>query len=335
MSDRLTVALDVRCLDQPFSSYARVIRLIRSAASAVDLELKEWREGPCGADVLWTPDPTLPQPSDNPRLLITVQDLNPMLPDGRPAWSRWRRARRYRKLIDSIDQAAWRICVPSLATANSLQQHFPQLQTPLVQIPWFPSQEFHLGAQTRMKGTIPDSCYLLYVGALRQHKNWPLVLQVYAALPAHLRAKHQLVMLGSGHRSGKQGRDLAQKLGIADRVLWLEGFSDSDLPALYAAASVFLFPSLLEGFGLPPLEAQACGTPVIAAATSSLPEVLADSAQLLAPHDVPAWVAATTCLLEDPQQAVIAREAGVANVLRYSPLLTGQALLAALSDLGS
>ena len=86
MSDRLTVALDVCCLDQPFSSYARVIRLIRAAANAVDLELKEWREGACGADVLWTPGPTLPQASDNPRLLITIQDLNPMLPDGRPAW---------------------------------------------------------------------------------------------------------------------------------------------------------------------------------------------------------------------------------------------------------
>lgn len=333
MSDRSTVALDVRCLDQPFSSYARVIRLIRLAASAVDLELQEWREGACGADVLWTPDPTLPQASDRPRLLITVQDLNPMLPDGRPAWSRWRRARRYRSLIEDIDQVAWRICVPSLATATSLQQHFPKLQTPLVQIPWFPSAEFHVGEQARLQGTIPEPGYLLYVGALRQHKNWPLVLKVYAALPAHLRAKHQLVMLGSGHRAGKQARALAQELDIAERVLWLEGLPDADLPALYAAAAVFLFPSLLEGFGLPPLEAQACGTPVIAAATSSLPEVLADSAQLLAPHDVKAWVAATTLLLEDPQQSATARQAGLANVLRYSPLLTGQALLTALAEL--
>ncbi|MCP4093741.1 MAG: glycosyltransferase family 4 protein [Planctomycetes bacterium] len=333
MSDRLTVALDVRCLDQPFSSYARVIRLIRLAAQAVDLELKEWREGACGANVLWTPDPTVPKASDNPRLLLTVQDLNPMLPDGRSAFARWRRTRRYRKLIESIDQAAWRICVPSTATADSMAQHFPHLQTAKVQIPWFPSSEFHAGEHAPIQGDVPDPGYLLYVGALRQHKNWPLVLKVYARLPQHLREQHPLVILGSGHRSGKQAFTLATELGIADEVLWLQGLANADLPALYAGASVFLFPSLLEGFGLPPLEAQACGTPVIAAATSSLPEVLADSAQLLPPHDVNAWVAATVALLENPQQRSQAREAGLSNVQRYGPEVTGQALLEVLEQL--
>ncbi|MDP7061367.1 MAG: glycosyltransferase family 1 protein [Planctomycetota bacterium] len=332
MSDRLTVALDVRCLDQPFTSYARVIRLIRTAAKAVDLELKEWREGACGADVLWTPDPTVPKASDDPRLLLTIQDLNPMLLDGRSAFARWRRARRYRNLIDRIDQSAWRICVPSQATATSLEEHFPALQTSMVQVPWYPSSEFHGGEHPPIQGEVPKPGYLLYVGALRQHKNWPLVLKVYAGLPKALREKHPLVMLGSGHRSGKQAYELAKQLDIADRVLWLQGLANAELPSLYASASVFLFPSLLEGFGLPPLEAQACGAPVIAAATSSLPEVLADSACLLPPDDVQAWVDATCKLLEDPQARVAAREAGLANVQRYSAQTTGQALLRILDQ---
>jgi glycosyltransferase involved in cell wall biosynthesis len=333
MGDRMTVALDVRCLEQPFSSYARVIRLIRSAANAVDLELKEWREGASGTDVLWTPDPTLPPVTDQPRLWITVQDLNPMLPDGRPAWSRYRRARRYRKLIDTIDRAAWRLAVPSLATAKSLQQHFPKLQTPLVQIPWFPAPEFQLDESLCPNKSLPKRGYVLYVGALRQHKNWPLVLQVYAALPAALRAQHALVMVGSGHRSGKQARVMAAQLGIASNVHWLEGLADADLPALYQQAGVFLFPSLLEGFGLPPLEAQACGTPVIAAATSSLPEVLADSATLLNPHDAEAWVRATQLLLSDSSAAATAREAGLRNVTRYTPTFTGEAILSVLAEI--
>ncbi len=254
---------------------------------------------------------------------------------GRPAWSRWRRTRRYRKLVEDIDQAAWRICVPSQATANSLSQHFPKLQTPLVQIPWFPSPEFYFGEHPPVQGTLPKPGYLLYVGALRQHKNWPLAFKVYAALSERLRSEHPFVILGSGHRSGKQAYNLAKELGIADQVIWLQGLANADLPALYAGASVFLFPSLLEGFGLPPLEAQACGIPVIAAATSSLPEVLADSAQLLAPDDVQAWVAATTNLLENQQQAANAREAGLANVKRYSPLVTGQKVLEILAQLDS
>ena len=139
-------------------------------------------------------------------------------------------------------------------------------------------------------------------------------------------------MVGRGHRSGKEARALADQLGIQSRVRWMEGLADEDLPVLYRGAAVFLFPSLLEGFGLPPLEAQACGTPVIAAATSSLPEVLGSSTELLSPTDAPAWARATTELLQSQSARDAARSAGIANVQRFSPQVTGEALLAALKS---
>ena len=329
MSGRRPLALDVRSLDQPFSSYARVIRLMRSALAAVDLPFAEWRSGDCGAEVLWTPGPTLPNATDGPRCLITIQDINPMLPDGRSWFARFRRTRRYRRLVEDIDALAWRISVPSDATASKLQEHFPNLQSPLVSIPWYPSEEFGMEGGSG-SAALPQPGYLLYVGALRQHKNWPVVLRAYAALDKNLQKQHQLVMVGRGHRSGKEAHFLAEQLGIAERILWLEGLADEDLPALYRGAVAFLFPSLLEGFGLPPLEAQACGTPVLAAATSSLPEVLGTSTQLLDPHDVQAWAQATTKMLESESARETARKAGLANVQRFSPLITGKALLKAL-----
>jgi len=331
MSTRSSLALVVRSLDQPFSSYARVIRLMRAALEAVAMPHVEWHEGACTADVLWTPGPTLPEVTDHPRLLITIQDINPMLPDGRPWFARARRTRRYRRLVQDIDQIAWRIAVPSDATASKLGEHFPNLRTPLLSIPWYPSVEFAVDGDPG-SDSLPQPGYLLYVGALRQHKNWPVVLRAYAGLSENLQQQHPLVMVGRGHRSGREAKALAARLGIQARVRWMEGLPDEHLPALYRGAAVFLFPSLLEGFGLPPLEAQACGTPVIAAATSSLPEVLGSSTQLLDPHDVTAWSAATTELLQDSGAREIARSAGLANVQRFSPQITGQALLAVLES---
>ncbi|MDA0666412.1 MAG: glycosyltransferase family 1 protein [Planctomycetota bacterium] len=329
MSGRRPLALDVRSLNQPFSSYARVIRLMRAALDAVDLPYAEWKSGECNAEVLWTPGPSLPEATDQPRFLITIQDINPMLPDGRSWFARFRRSRRYRRLVNDIDQLAWRISVPSSATAQKLQEHFPRLQSPMVSIPWYPSAEFGLGGHAGSP-ELRESGYLLYVGALRPHKNWRVVLHTYAGLTEELKQQHALVMVGRGHRSGKEAHQLAEQLGIASRVRWMEGLADEDLPALYRGAAAFLFPSLLEGFGLPPLEAQACGTPVIAAATSSLPEVLGSSTKLLDPHDVAAWTAATTELLNNQSIRETAVQAGLANVQRFSPLNTGQALLKAL-----
>jgi alpha-1,3-rhamnosyl/mannosyltransferase len=93
--------------------------------------------------------------------------------------------------------------------------------------------------------------------------------------------------------------------------------SDEDLPALYGGAALFVFPSLYEGFGLPPLEAMACGAPVIAARAGSLPEVLDDAALLVDPNDPRALAAAAARLLRDPAATDALRALGRARAGRY------------------
>ena len=82
----------------------------------------------------------------------------------------------------------------------------------------------------------------------------------------------------------------------------MQNVDDDDMPALFAAASVFVFPSFYEGFGIPPLEAMACGTPVIVSRTSSLPEVVGDAAELVDPHDVASIAGALERVLRDPER---------------------------------
>src|SRR5205807_138876 len=119
------------------------------------------------------------------------------------------------------------------------------------------------------------SSYILYVGNFRPHKNLPRLLAAYAALPAALRAAHALVLAG-GNRAGRALLEArARELGVADRVVFAGLVADRDLPGLYAGATVAVLPSLEEGFGLPALEAMACGTPVVVSNRGALPEPVA------------------------------------------------------------
>jgi glycosyltransferase involved in cell wall biosynthesis len=124
----------------------------------------------------------------------------------------------------------------------------------------------------------PD--YILFVSTLEPRKNVVGILQAFETLPKTLQAKHSLVLVG-----GKGWRDegiMAELERLKDLPIIRPGYvSDEDLPALYTASSLFVFPSHYEGFGIPPLEAMACGVPVITANNSSLPEVVGDAAVLI------------------------------------------------------
>jgi glycosyltransferase involved in cell wall biosynthesis len=101
------------------------------------------------------------------------------------------------------------------------------------------------------------------------------------------------------------------QLGLQEQVTFTGYVPDEDLPALYNAAELFVFPSLYEGFGLPVLEAMACGAPVVTSNTSSLPEVAGDAAILVDPYDVNAIAQAMRQVLEDPALAEALRQKGL------------------------
>jgi glycosyltransferase involved in cell wall biosynthesis len=160
--------------------------------------------------------------------------------------------------------------------------------------------------------------YLLFVGTLEPRKNLRALVEAYAELR---RRRADLPLLAIAGAEGWWYDDLyrlVQRAGLAHRVRFLGRVADAELPALYSAATVFVYPSLYEGFGLPPLEALACGAPVVCADRSSLPEVVGDAALLVAPTDVRALAGALERLLDDEPLRRELRARGLARAARFT-----------------
>lgn len=157
--------------------------------------------------------------------------------------------------------------------------------------------------------------YLLYVGTLQPRKNLRRVLDAFAqTAPAF--PDVQLVLVGAAGWRMDAFADLLTALG--DRVVRTGYVDDAELPALYTGAVALVFPSLFEGFGFPVLEAHACGTPVIASTTTSLPEVAGDAALLVNPLETNAIADAMRRLLEDDALRADLAARGRANAARFT-----------------
>ncbi|MGE5708429.1 MAG: glycosyltransferase family 4 protein, partial [Bacteroidota bacterium] len=151
--------------------------------------------------------------------------------------------------------------------------------------------------------------FILYVGSTFGYKNLHRLFEAYAGteLPLVLATRPE--------------KDLVQKaeqLGIREQVRFLGYVPESDLPLLYNAATLFVYPSVYEGFGLPPLEAMACGTPVIVGDCSSLPEVVGNAALRVDPKDPRALRSAMDRVLGDPALAARLIEQGQKQSLQLS-----------------
>ncbi len=178
-------------------------------------------------------------------------------------------------------------------------------------------------------GLRPGERYLLYVGGLSPHKNLPRLVEAFAtAAPADTR----LVLTGDVHdvfhTCVPEIRAAIARLGLGDRVI-LTGFvPDDELVFLYSRAYALVQPSLLEGFGLPAVEAMACGTPVIASRAGSLPEVIGEAGIFFDPTDVAAIAQSLAELLADPAR----RDVLAARALARSALFTWDAAARTLLD---
>jgi glycosyltransferase involved in cell wall biosynthesis len=174
--------------------------------------------------------------------------------------------------------------------------------------------------------------YVLFVGSLRKHKNCDGLLRAYAAMPESARNAHRLVLAGPAHRAGRQATDLARALGVENRLTVLGTVPDAEMAALYSGAALFAFPSFLEGFGLPPLEAMACGAPVVATHRTSVPEVLGDAALYVDPADIAGMAIALHRVLDEPATAADLVRRGHAQSAAYSPERTAEAMRSILAD---
>jgi glycosyltransferase involved in cell wall biosynthesis len=160
--------------------------------------------------------------------------------------------------------------------------------------------------------------YALYVGNFLPHKNLPRLLRAWAALPETVRTTHRLVLAG-GDRPGRPALEaLASTLGVERGVAFPGLIADVDLPAVYGGAAVLVLPSLEEGFGLPALEAMACGTPVIASRRGALPEVVGDAGVLVDPEDARGLATALARVLTSDAARVELVQRGLARAATFT-----------------
>jgi len=254
-----------------------------------------WEMAARPPDVLFVPAHVLPLV--HPRAVATVHDLgyrhfpeaHPWRARGYLDWSTRHNARASRLVI--ADSLATR---DDLARFYSIQKEKVRVAYPGIRPGFAPVQNPDAIERVLDAYHVPLP-YVLYVGTLQPRKNLARLIEAFARVPE----PHALVLAG---KKGWLYTDIlrrAESLGIAHRVIFTGYVPDEDLLALLSGASLFVFPSMYEGFGLPVLEAMACGVPVACSNSSSLPEVAGDAALLFPPTDTEALAAAMNRALAD------------------------------------
>lgn len=252
-----------------------------------------------GVEVFFSPAFVLPQRWEGAGV-VTVHDLNfEVSPQTiHPV----RRA--YLQLLTrrSVRQAK-RVIAISKATASDLARLYSVPEEKIAVIPYgldalfTPDRARALEPMVRERYALPER-FLLFVGTLEPRKNLPRLLEAFA-LARQQTALPPLVLAGAPGWQHQKIRTLAQQLGIEREVLFAGYIPREHLPGVYAAATALLYPSLYEGFGLPPLEAMGCGTPVLASSNSALPEVVEDGGLLVDPQNVEQMAEGIVRLVQD------------------------------------
>ena len=195
------------------------------------------------------------------------------------------------------------VLIDSEHTRREVARFFPSLKTPVSAVPLGVSPRFQptrgeAGGEAVRRRYGTGECYILAVGNLQPRKNLASLVRAFGLLRDQF-PDVRLVIAGQVRWRSSSLLALVRSLGLTSDVVFPGYVPLEDLPALYSCASVFVYPSTYEGFGLPILEAMACGTPVVAMNTSSIPEVAGDAALLVDPTSTDELTSAISRLLED------------------------------------
>jgi glycosyltransferase involved in cell wall biosynthesis len=277
-------------------------------------------------DLFHAPDFILPPLRRGTRSIVTIHDLSfvrepdSVMPGMGRHLNKW--------VPQSVQQASHVIAV-SEATRQDLIELY---QTPPEKIsvlyhgvgPEFkPIRETACLKAVRQKYGLNDRPFILSVGTIQPRKNYQRLIQAFARVDPGA----MLVIAGGAGWKNEAIFDELKKAGLQERVRFPGFVAEADLPALYSAATLVIYPSLYEGFGLPVLEAMACGAPVIASNRSSLPEVVGEAGWLIDPYDIDSMAVAMGQLLEDVSGRESLTRAGQSWAAQFTWSKTGVELV--------
>jgi len=274
--------------------------------------------------------------------IITVHDLLPIkFPDVYPRVKYY-----FRWILPRLLQASQLIIASSEHTKQDLLKTWSWLKTPIqvLPIPYrsdlfspLPPQALkkhrsHLFSRYSLPITLHR--YLLCVGETRPYKNIRRAIAAFAKI-APQQSDLGLVIVGQLNRLDTDLIHLPAKLSISKRVHFVGRVHDLELADLYRGATAFIFPSLYEGFGIPPLEAMACGCPVICSTAASLPEVCGTAAEAIDPYQVEAIAQGILNVTTNPNRAQQLRQLGLDRVKLFQPEQFQQRLQAIITNLSN
>jgi len=251
-----------------------------------------------GAAVLYVPFPPFTPLIRPCPIVVTLHDC---MQEGDAAFAGgWHRQAGLKVATSVVLRCAAAVTAPSSASLTDIRQRYPAAPYPTlvpngVDIGQFAPATAAEMAAARDLYELPEH-YILTVGAQRPHKNHEVLVRSLPALPAHV----SLVIVGYPDPIfPQQLPELIAELGLQNRVRLVPDVADRWLPAVYSAASVFALPSLAEGFGIPVLEAMACGVPVVASDIPALAEVTRGAALRVPPRDLSGWTTVLGDVLTD------------------------------------
>jgi glycosyltransferase involved in cell wall biosynthesis len=227
------------------------------------------------------------------------------------------------KVVPESVAAADVVAAISHATKQALIEHYKTPPEKIIVIPCGIAPHFQrikdptLLEATRRKFDLRGP-FILSVGTLEPRKNHLGLIKAFHEVQQKNENSAILAIAGGKGWLYEETQRIVTELKLEDKVRFLGRISDLELITLYSLADVFAFPSFFEGFGIPPLEAMACGAPVITSNTSSLPEVTGDAAILVDPHDTHALANAISRLLGDEQLQEDLRQKGCLQAQQYT-----------------
>ena len=314
------------------------------AARNENIEKVVWEQwtGPAAArrshvDLLHVPyfaPPLFPQTPT----VVTIHDVIPLR---LPAYQPNRKIKTYMQLIA---QAAQRTTMIITVSQHAKQDIIDRLHIPPSRIrviyeaagdEYQPIQDPQRQAEVRNRYGLGER-YVFYLGGLDVRKNVPQLIRAFAQL-YHQLDDPDLRLLIAGNPDKQKGplfpdpRPIAQELGVSNQITY-RFVEEEDKPVLYSGASVFVFPSLYEGFGLTPLEAMSCGTPVVCSNRTSLPEVVGDAALSVDPEDTRALVEAMYSVLTNPALETELRDRSLRQASQFNWRKTARETLAVYEE---